>query len=216
MKRKYSFKILTVVVLAIILVILINVCVSTINENNNKTSYEMIYKKNQKTNNQLSSIEVENTKILNATGQVISALEDKIELHSTYYLQEIYIEENSELKEGDNILQYTNGTYLTAPYDCIITKLNIPQIGEICSNEHYIEIESVNQLAIKLNIDENIINKISIGQETKIQLTAIENKTYEGNITKISSTASNGKFTVVVEFQNDGNIKIGMSAEVEI
>jgi len=37
-----------------------------------------------------------------------------------------------------------------------------------------------------------------------------------GNITNISSTANNGKFTVTVEFENDGDIMLGMTADVTI
>lgn len=33
---------------------------------------------------------------------------------------------------------------------------------------------------------------------------------------KIDSTASNGKFTVTVEFENDGEVKIGMTAVVTV
>lgn len=35
-----------------------------------------------------------------------------------------------------------------------------------------------------------------------------------GIVTNISSTASNGKFTVTVEFENDGEIMLGMTAVV--
>ena len=41
-------------------------------------------------------------------------------------------------------------------------------------------------------------------------------KNNEGVITNISSSASNGKFTVTIEFGNDSNVLIGMSSEVTI
>lgn len=41
-------------------------------------------------------------------------------------------------------------------------------------------------------------------------------KNNEGVITNISSSASNGKFTVTIEFDNDSNVLIGMSSEVTI
>lgn len=92
-------------------------------------------------------------KILQTTAEVISGLSEKVELHATYYLSECYVQNNQEVKQGEIILKYTNGTYLVAPYDCIITEL---------------------------------------------------------------STASNGKFTITAQFENDESVKLGMSSSVEI
>ena len=64
------------------------------------------------------------------------------------------VEEVDTVKKGENILKYTNGTYLVAPYDSVITEM--------------------------------------------------------------SNTASNGKFTVTVEFDNDGDVMLGMTAGINI
>ena len=39
------------------------------------------------------------------------------------------VEEDDTVKKGENILKYSNGTYLVAPYDCVITEINIPESG---------------------------------------------------------------------------------------
>lgn len=153
---------------------------------------------------------------VSASSQVKTALEDKLELHATYYLQENYAEKNQEIKQGENILQYTNGTYLKAPYDCVITELNLPDENSICTNEHYVTIQSTKQLKVQVSVDESKIAKISLGSQAKIKIPALDNNEYTGTVTNISTTASKGKFTVTVSFENDGDIKIGMSANVEI
>ena len=157
-----------------------------------------------------------NTKTIQTTSEVISSLTEKIELHATYYLEECYIDTNQQLKSGDNILKYTNGTYLTAPYDCVIGEINLPNDGEKCTNNNYIEISSSSLLAVQFKVDETKINEISIGQEVKIEIKAYDNKILIGNITNISSTASNGNFTVTAEFENDGDVMIGMTADITI
>ena len=58
---------------------------------------------------------------LKTNAEIKSALSENVELHATYYLEEIYVEENQFVEAGENILKYTNGTYLVAPYDCYIT-----------------------------------------------------------------------------------------------
>jgi len=85
------------------------------------------------------------------------------------------VEEDDTVKKGENILKYSNGTYLVAPYDCVITEINIPESGEKCTNEHYVKVASNNTLSVQFKVD-----------ETK----------------------------VTVEFDNDGDVMLGMTAEV--
>ncbi len=47
-------------------------------------------------------------------------------------------------------------------------------------------------------------------------LTSYSSKTYTGKIINNSSTLDNGRFTVTVEFDNDKNVKIGMTANITI
>lgn len=67
-----------------------------------------------------------------------------------------------------------------------------------------------------VKIDESKINLITLGQNAIVEISSYEDKKIEGNITNISNTASNGKFTVTIEFENDGEVMIGMSALVTI
>ena len=45
---------------------------------------------------------------------------------------------------------------------------------------------------------------------------ALNDKEVSGYITDISSTATSGKFTVIVEYDNDGEIKLGMTVNITI
>ena len=150
-----------------------------------------------------------------SSGEIKSALVEQIEPHASYYLEEVYVEENQFVSKDSNILKYTNGTYLTAPYDCVVTGLNLPELNEKLLNSHYIEISSNNVLAVSINVDETKINKVNIGTEAKIEVSTLE-KEYKGHVTNVASTGSNGKFKVTIEFENDGNIKLGMTANVEM
>lgn len=153
--------------------------------------------------------------IITTTAEVTSALTENIELHTTYYLEECYVEADDVVSSGENLIKYTNETYLTAPYNCVINNLNIPDEGEECNN-NYIQISSTSLLAVSISVSESIIESFSLGMEAEITITAYEDKVLTGYITSISNTANNGYFTVVIEFDNDGDIKLGMTAEVEI
>jgi len=218
MKKKIDYRIALIVILLIILIILCYLyfkpaSVNTISNisttsNTNTTTYE----EQAQTKTIINSI--------SSSGEVTSSLEESIELHATYYFSEIYYEENQIIEEGANILKYTNGTYLTAPYSCVITGINIPDSGSQCTNSHYIKIQSTDLLTMSLSIGEDELDSVYVGQEAQIQINVYEDVTYTGYVTKISSSAkysSNGSsFTITVEFENDGNILIGMSASCQV
>lgn len=164
--------------------------------------FEKVFNKNQ-------------TTTLKSSAEVKSALTENVELHATYYLEEVLVEENQFVAEGENILKYTNGTYLVAPYDCYIVQLNLPELEEKALNSHYVQISSSNSLMVTMNVDETYINNISIGLEATIEVTSLGKK-YTGYITHIASSGNNGKFEIEIEFENDGNTMIGMSSEVSI
>lgn len=71
-----------------------------------------------------------------------------------------------------------------------------------------------------LTVDEDNLDIIYVGQEAQITISALNNKVYTGYVTNISTTASyssNGsKFTVTVEFENDGEILVGMTGKIEV
>ena len=214
MKKKIDKKIIVIIILLIILIGIVVAYVSDDSSTNlSKTNTNDRW--NQITESTEDTIANNTTTTISSTGEISSALEENIELHATYYFEEIYVEQNEYVEQGEKIVEYTNGTYLLAPYDCVVTEINVPEAEEKCTNQHYITVKATNMLQISLRIDETQIDKIQIGQEASLYVSTL-NKTYTGYITNISSTASNGRFTAVCEFENDGNIKIGMTGKCSI
>jgi HlyD family secretion protein len=206
--KKINFRIPIIIILTIVLIVLCHFYFKDSSNNmfNNSSDFQ-----NEKSNGSSKQ-----TTVITTTTEVASALTENIELHATYYLDEIYVEENQLVKKGEKILKYTNGKYLTAPYDCVIIKIKTPDTSGQCTNDHYIQISSNNILQVQFKIDETKVSKISLGDSATIKISALDDKEYDGVITSISNTASNGKFTVVVEFDNDEEVKLGMTATVTI
>ena len=206
-------KIWAPLLIVILVVILGGLCFYLFTNSDDSSSYEG-YTQMKQTKNSVTTTS-DSTTTLSSTGEVKSALIENVELHATYYLEEVYVEENDYVAKGEKILKYTNGTYLTAPYDCYIVELNVPDEEGKCLNSHYVQIQSKNILTVSMKISESNISKVNIGDEAKITVSALD-KTYTGYVTHIGSTASNGKFTIDIEFENDGNIKLGMTSTVDI
>lgn len=216
MKKKINPIIIAIIVLFIILAIIVYLYINPINSVNvveTNTSDASI----NTTETKASIQTIENT--LSSSGEISSALDEKLTLHASYYFEKILVDENIYVKEGTNIIEYTNGTYLTAPYDCVIVSTNLPNQEEVCTTSHYIEIKSIQSLSMKLSVSESDINKIEIGDVVDITITST-NEIINGYITSISEVGtynSNGSyFEAVVTFENNGNLKIGMSATCEI
>lgn len=159
-------------------------------------------------------------KTLTSSWTVSAKTTENLELNTYRYFKAMCVEEDDTVKSGENILEYSNGTYLTAPYDCVIVGLNVPETGNICTTSHYVQVSNLNTLHISVSISENEISSVSIGKEVDITLTADSTKTYKGTVTKINSVgnyASSGTtFATTIEFENDGTIKLGMTSTIYI
>lgn len=157
---------------------------------------------------------------LTSSGEIQSANIDKLELDTSKYYETMCVEEDDTVNEGENLLKYTDGTYLTAPYDLVVTSYSVPETESKATTSNYIEVQDLKNLSVSLSINESEISNISLDQEVEISLTADTSKTYTGKITKIDSigtySASGTTFPVSICLENDGNIKIGMSVSCTI
>lgn len=204
-----------IIIWLFVVIVLLGIIVFCVHKFKNKTT--------DVSNDSLTESTVVKTDIINSlssSSYVSSALIENKELHATYYFEEIYYEKNQYISAGENILKYTNGKYLVAPYNCVITDWSLPEKNEICTNKHYITIQSTDTLKISLQIDEDELDTIYVGQEASIEVEALDNKSVTGYVTKIENTAtysSSGSFFCVdVEFKNDGDILIGMTSKCSI
>lgn len=213
MQNKKSNKkiiIITIIVIAIIGTILFIKIRNSKKEENTKTTSIV------KTNASTQTIQ----KTLTGSGEIVTSNTEKLSLDTAKYFNTMCVEKGDSVSAGDNILKYTNGTYLTAPYNCVINEVSVPSTGSICKSENYIEIQNTEKLNMTLSINESEIKSVKVGQEATIKVNAVDNKTYQAVITKIDSigsySTSGSTFTASLEFENDGDIKLGMSASCTI
>ena len=150
------------------------------------------------------------------TSSVSSALTEEIPLRTGYYFKEMLVDDNVVIKKGTKIIKYTNGKYLVAPYDLVITSVNLPESKKMCNSSHNITVSAFNVLSAEFRVSETKMDAVYIGKTVKVKVPALNDKEIEGIITDITSTATNGRFTVTIEFDNDGDIKIGMTINISV
>lgn len=157
---------------------------------------------------------------LTASGEVESSKFEKLYLNTNYSYLTLCADVNEQVKKGENLLKYTNGTYLTAPYDCVVISYSIPKAKSACTSNDYIYISSTEELNMNININEEQINHISVGQEVEIVVGYDEAKVYQGTISKINEIGiyESGitNFSAIASIKNDGNLRLGMSATCTI
>ena len=159
-------------------------------------------------------------KTLTSSGEVQAKTTEKLELSTSYYFKAMCVEDDDIVKAGENLLEYTNGKYLTAPYDLVVISHSVPEAENKCTSSNYIEVSNLNTLITTISINENEINDVGVGQEAQITLTADESKTYTGKVTKVDSVGSYAvsgtTFSASIEFENDGYVKLGMSVSCTV
>ena len=205
MKNKKTLIIFLIIFIVIFLIIKMT--------NNSEANSNKIIEKTTK------SAKVENQTILStltAPAEVKSSKTEKIALDTSKYFSTICAEVGEKVKSGGNLLKYSDGTYITAPYDCVILEISTPKTNTICDSENFISISSLEDLYIEINISEEQLNKVAVGQEVQITSNYDETQNYTGTISKINSigTYSTGGtyFGAIVNIKNDGTLKLGMSA----
>lgn len=160
------------------------------------------------------------TNELTSSGEVLSNTEEELTLSTSKYFLTMCVEEGEYVESGENILEYSNGTYLTAPYNLVVESYSVPKTGAICTSSNYIKVESLDDLYMTISVDESEIGSVKVGQEAKITVNANEDITYTGSISKINQigtySSSGSSYKVTIKITNDGNIKIGMSASCTV
>lgn len=159
-------------------------------------------------------------KELTTSGQIETATTEKLELSSSQYFKTMCVEEDDTVKAGENILEYSNGTYMVAPYNCVVSSYSVPETGKLGTSSNYVEIKSLDNLVVSININENEVSEVQEGQEVELIPTADTSKKYTGTICKIDSIGtyqtSGTTYTGTIAFTNDGTLKIGMSISCTI
>jgi len=135
-------------------------------------------------------------------------------------VEEIYVQANEEVSEGEDIILLENGSVIEAPFDGKITKISVSEGDSVDSNSSAFNIADTSLFKIETSVDESEITKVSVGQSVDVVVSAL-NKEYEGTVTSVdaegSSSGSSVSFGVEVTLEGDvSDLYTGMSSEMNI
>ncbi|MEA4900331.1 efflux RND transporter periplasmic adaptor subunit [Desulfitobacterium sp.] len=108
---------------------------------------------------------------------------------------------------------------VTAPVEGTVTAVNV-KVGEMASSaQPAVKMTQLGSLYVDVNVPENIVNSVQLGQEAKVTITSANAQEIKGVISSIAPAADvqTKLYAIKVAIDNqDGKIKPGMFAKAEI
>lgn len=119
----------------------------------------------------------------------------------------------------EQAINNVDNTVVTAPISGVISELNV-KLGQIASNaQAAANIVDIDKVYLQINLTEDLVNKISLGQSVEVEIPAAFEGTRTSTISYISSTADIGNklYSVKIYTDNeDKKIRPGMNGEVKL
>ncbi len=221
LKNKKGKKVLTSIAVLVVLIIGGILIVPVVDAKNTKTAAE-------ETSAQTRTLTVGTQDIkqsVTGSGEIVTGDEETLEVDSDLTVDTVSAVEGNAVKKGDVLLTYTDGTTITAPFNGVISKVTVgddtessPQNASNATDS--IVIMSTDNLVTNLSVDETDLKNIKVGQSADITINAFPDTKFTGKVKSISETGTyeNGssKFQIVIKLDKTTNVKIGMSAAVDI
>ncbi len=121
--------------------------------------------------------------------------------------------------EKSNLDFYT----ITAPIDGVVTSLNVSEGDYVRSEASLLTIVNNNNIEFDIEVDELDINDISLDQEVKVTIDALEETSVNPIIGTVSNISIEGNsmnnvtsYPVTISLEGNDNIKMGMNCSAEI
>lgn len=123
--------------------------------------------------------------------------------------------------ELDNAKRNLENTVIRAPFSGVVTNVKVVSGQIISANSTLMTLIDTKNVYLNLEVDETDIGRVSIGLPVKVSLDAFPDEEFRGEVVSISPTATISNnipiFKVKVRIpNNDGRLKVGMSADGDI
>lgn len=110
-----------------------------------------------------------------------------------------------------------NDSFIKSPLDGVVTTRNINVGEQAGSASTLITVMNLDKVIVNINVLEDQVNRLHVGQQVEVKVSAVSDTPFTGAITNIASAASTSSkvFPVKVHIDNrDHVLKPGMFAEV--
>ncbi|MGB8455568.1 MAG: HlyD family efflux transporter periplasmic adaptor subunit [Anaerocolumna sp.] len=157
---------------------------------------------------------------LSLSGSLVTKDKDTITSTTSSTVEKIYVSQNDYVSEDDYLVLMENGRLIKAPYDGMITQIDVSVGDDVTTQTELMNIVDNSEYYIESSIDESDISKVKVGQDVDVTVFALD-KEYSGKITFISSEATvsgdRAAFEIKITLEGDcSDLYYGLSAEADI
>lgn len=134
-------------------------------------------------------------------------------------VQEVYVEADQRVSEGDDLLRLSNGETFQASIDGVVTELNVAAGDAVWPQMTLVTVGDLDNLRVSISVDEYDIDKVAVGQPCSVTVISL-GLTFETEIDHVnrvsSSAGSIASYTVTADIDAPENVLPGMQATVTI
>ena len=122
----------------------------------------------------------------------------------------------SSQKQTQSARNQVNYTRLTAPFNGVITAVNIEANELVGSGSPVAVLSTINKPEINVGIPENLIARIKRGQKVEIKFSALNSQNFNGTVQEVSFAAGNAPtYPAIIRIDNPSDeIRPGMATSV--
>ncbi len=153
------------------------------------------------------------------TGVIESQNREDIIASQALEIDEIYVAEGDPVEDGTLLLDTIYGGQYESTIVGQVSKSYFNEGDMVAAGSKMMDIVDFNNLQVSIKVDEYEITNIQEGMDVKILIDSIGQEV-SGLVSEISREAVNQNgisyFIAIVDFKGEGNIRIGMNAEIII
>ena len=134
-------------------------------------------------------------------------------------VSDIKVSEGDQVEEGDTLLTTTAGEKIKAKINGEVVTIAVEDQAQVMAGSPLMNIVDYDHLKVNVKVDEYDITSMKEGKEATVKISAL-NKEVKGTIQSVAKEGEilNGItfFVASIDLKKDKDIKIGMSAEVQL
>lgn len=153
------------------------------------------------------------------SGHVETKNRQNVVADSMLQISDMKVSEGDIVKEGDVLATTTAGNKIKAKMDGEVIKINVEDNAQVIAGAPLMSIVDYDDLKVNVKVDEYDLTSLEKGKEATVKITALD-KEVKGTISSVSKEGEimNGItfFMATIDLSKDKDVRIGMSAEVQL
>jgi multidrug efflux pump subunit AcrA (membrane-fusion protein) len=159
------------------------------------------------------------TTYYNFSGAVDAKRRQNVVSKKEMHVEEVLVKIGDQVKKDQVLLINSEGEETRAEIDGEVAAVFTKNNSHALKGSQLVDIVSYEDLHVKVKVDEYDLKYVAVDQEVDVTINALE-KVIKGRVYAISREATNENgisyFTAMIDFEEDQQIRIGMSAETKI